>query len=152
MLKTFTNNQSIVLDVVNSNIKRELSFYSLTSRSGEGLKHGFKPLERYISLTNLATLLGVDKNNLLVKDNQFHVLYKIEQSLLNYNKLTNGAVDDAYNAFYAYIDEIKLDYDIYRAFRKHVNKDFSMTALCKLLNLKGESRLFHNSSPIWYCT
>ncbi len=97
----------------------------------------------YISLRNLATLLGVDKNNLLSADNQFHVMYKIEKSILKYNKLTNSAVDHAFNTFCVYIKEIKLNYYIYRAFRKHSNEDFSMTKLCRLLRIEGESLLFH---------
>ena len=74
LLKVFTDNQEIVLRVSDNEIKARLTFYSSTGRSGEGLKHGFKPLDMYISLRNLATLLGVDKNNLLATDNQFHIL------------------------------------------------------------------------------
>jgi len=112
LLKTFTDNQKLVLNVIENDIKTRLSFYSSTGRSGKGLRHGFKPLDIYISLQNLATLLGIDKNNLLATDNQFHVLYKIEKSLLGYIRLTNGAVNEAYDAFNAYIKEIRLNYYI----------------------------------------
>ena len=61
LLKVFTNKQEIVLRVIDNEIKAKLTFYSLTGRSGEGLKHGFKPLDMYISLRNLATLLGINK-------------------------------------------------------------------------------------------
>jgi hypothetical protein len=152
LLKTFTENQDIILKVSDNEIKARLTFYSSTSRSGEGLKHGYEPLDMYISLRNLATLLGVDKNNLLAKDNQFHVLYKIEESILNYKKLTSGAVDDAFNAFYDYIKEIKLNYYIYRAFRERSSKDFSMTKLCKLLKIEGESLLFRDEEEVQYDT
>jgi len=78
LLKTFTDNQKIVLNVIDNEIKTRLTFYSSTGRSGEGLKHGFRPLSIYISIRNLATLLGIDKTNLLASQNQFHVLYKVE--------------------------------------------------------------------------
>jgi hypothetical protein len=142
LLKVFTDNQEIILRVTDNETISRLTFYSSTGRSGEGLKLGFKPLDMYISLRNLATLLGVDKNNLLATDNQFHVLYKIEQSILNYNGLTNGAMNDAFNAFCEYINQIKLNYSIYKAFRKRSNDDFSMTKLCRLLRIEGESLLF----------
>jgi len=142
LLKTFTDNQKLVLNVIENDIKTRLSFYSLTGRSGKGLRHGFKPLDIYISLQNLATLLGIDKNNLLATDNQFHILYKIEKSLLGYIRLTNGAVNEAYDAFNAYIKEIRLNYYIYKVFRKNSNDDFSLTTLCRLLKIEGESILF----------
>ena len=142
LLKSFTDNQKIVLKVIKNEIKTNLTFYSSTGRSGEGLKHGFRPLEMYISIRNLATLLGIDKTNLLASKNQFHVLYKIEESLLRYIRLTNGVVNEAYDAFNAYIKEIRLNFYIYKAFKKNSNDDFSMTTLCRLLKIDGNSILF----------
>ncbi|HEC38597.1 MAG TPA: hypothetical protein ENI29_10200, partial [bacterium] len=142
LLKTFSDNQKIVLKNIDNEIKTRLTFYSSTGRSGDGLKHGFKPLNMYISIRNLAILLGIDKTNLLASQNQFHVLYKIEKSLLHYIRLTNGAVNEAYDAFNAYIKEIRLNYNIYKAFRKNSNDDFSMTTLCRLLKIEGNSILF----------
>ncbi|MHA1491820.1 MAG: hypothetical protein ACTSRI_19475, partial [Promethearchaeota archaeon] len=59
LLEIFTQKQDIILNHIFKNVRNKLTFYSPTGRSGKGLKHGFPPFDNFISIRNLATLLGI---------------------------------------------------------------------------------------------
>ena len=76
LLSDFTKYQVEILKVINSEIASELTFYSPISRSGVGLRRGSAPLDGFISLRNLATLLGINKGNFRTDINHYQTLSK----------------------------------------------------------------------------
>jgi len=138
LLEDFTLKQNFILDILKNDIINKLTFYSANGRSGTGLKHGYPPFRDFISLRNLAILLGVNKGNLISSMNHFLVLVRIEDSLNTYNLAAKGQFTRSLKAFSDFISDFELDYLIFRVFLKYSSSDFSPTRLCELLGLSDD--------------
>lgn len=145
LLEIFTLKQEIILRHTKEEKIKNLSFYSPTSRSGTGLKHGYPPLDDFISLRNLATLLGVNKNNLIALSNQFSVILKIEKSLIEYDAKSKEKLKELIQTFNEFVSDIELDYSTYKIFRKYSTKKFEIIEICKLLQL-SENTIYRDAS------